>query len=93
MFKVKFTNNGEEAEATDGQELKDLTKENGWPIAYGCEDGVCGTCIVDVKEGKDSLSEMEDKEKQTMSIMGMDDGEHRLACQCQVKGDCEIEGM
>jgi ferredoxin len=93
MPKVKFVNNGDEAEVEAGAQLKDITKEWGWPIAYGCEDGMCGTCIVHVKEGKDSLGPIEGKEEQTLSVMGMDDGEHRLACQCKISGDCTIEGM
>ncbi len=93
MPKVKFTNSDEEVEVDEGTALKDVTKDNGWPIAYGCEDGVCGTCIVEVKEGKENLNETEDMERQTLEIMGMEGGCHRLACQCKVKGDISIEGM
>ncbi|NIA01979.1 MAG: 2Fe-2S iron-sulfur cluster binding domain-containing protein [Nitrospirae bacterium] len=93
MLKVKFKNTGEEAEVEEGAELKDVTKEKGWPIAYGCEDGMCGTCIIKTAPEGGGLSPMEEKEKNTLSVMGMGDGEHRLACQCKVKGDCEIEGM
>lgn len=92
MPKVKFKNTGDEAEVEEGTELKDVTKEKGWPIAYGCEDGVCGTCIIKTVAGAENLSPKEDKEKNTLGVMGMDDDEHRLACQCKVKGDCEIEG-
>ncbi len=93
MPKVKYTNNGDEAEVETGTNLKDVTKDEGWPIAYGCEDGMCGTCIVNVKEGKENLNPINEKEEQTLDVMGMNDGEHRLACQCKVKGDCEIEGL
>ena len=93
MLKVKFKNTGEEVEAEEDAELKDVTKEKGWPIAYGCEDGMCGTCIIKTAPEGGGLSPMEEKEKNTLSVMGMGDGEHRLACQCKVKGDCEIEGM
>ena len=93
MPKVTFANSGDSGEAEDGAPLKDVTKDHGWPIAYGCEDGVCGTCIISVPEGKENLSEQSDQEKQTLEIMGLDDGEHRLCCQCKVKGDVTIEGM
>ncbi len=93
MAKIKFKNTGDEAETEEGAELKDVTKEKGWPIAYGCEDGMCGTCIIKTAMGKENLSPIDEKEKQTLDVMGMDDGEHRLACQCKVKGDVEIEGM
>jgi ferredoxin len=93
MFKVIFSNNGEEVQAEEGAELKDITREKGWPIAYGCEDGACGTCIVEVEEGAENLGEMSDMEKQTLEVMMMNDGQHRLACQCKVKGDVKIKGL
>lgn len=93
MPKVKFKNTGEEVEVEKGTELKDATKEKGWPITYGCEDGMCGTCVIKTAPGETNLSPMEEKEKNTLRVMGMDDGEHRLACQCKINGDCEIEGM
>jgi ferredoxin len=93
MPKIKFQNTGDEAEVAEGANLKDTTKEKGWPIVYGCEDGMCGTCIIKVTEGKENISPIEEKEKNTLNVMGMDDGEHRLACQCKIKGDVTIEGM
>jgi len=96
MPKVTFKDSGgkeEVAEAAEGAELREVIKTAGWPVAFACEDGVCGTCLTHVSKGMDNLSEMEEREGQTLDIMGMKDGEHRLACQCKVKGDCTIEGM
>jgi len=93
MPKVTFTNTGEEVEAAEGTPLKDVVRENGWPVAFGCEDGVCGTCIVETEDGKENLSEMEDTESQTLDMMCMKDGNYRLACQCKLKGDIKIKGM
>jgi ferredoxin len=88
MPKVKFHNNGEETEVEAGSLLHE-----GWPIAYGCEDGVCGTCIIRIDKGKTALGPIEAKEEQTLDMMGMNDGDHRLSCQCHVNGDVEIEGF
>jgi len=93
MLKVKFKNTGEEEKIELGAELKDVTKDAGWPIAYGCEDGVCGTCIVKVVDGEENLNPMEETEKQTLGIMGLEEGGYRLACQCKCNGNCTIEGM
>ena len=93
MPKVKLHSTGEEVEVSAGTSLKDVTKEHSWPMAYGCEDGMCGTCIVKIVEGMENLSPIEEKEKQTLSVMGMDDGTHRLCCQCIVNGDITIAGM
>lgn len=80
-------------EVDSGAELADVSRDNGWPIAFGCENGLCGTCIVHVSEGKENLNAPEEVEQQTLQMMCMDDGEHRLACRCKVQGDVEIEGM
>ncbi len=93
MPKVTFKNTGDEVEVADDASLKEVSKIQGWPIAYGCEDGVCGTCIVKAESGKENLGEMGETEAQTLDMMCMKDGDHRLACQCKVKGDVTIEGM
>lgn len=93
MPKITFKNTNQQAIITAGGAIKDATKDQGWPIAYGCEDGVCGTCIVKVAEGKENISPMEEQEAQTLEMMCMNDGEHRLCCQCKANGDVAIEGM
>ena len=93
MPKIIFSNNKQEAEAKKGSDLKETTKAKGWPIAYGCEDGVCGTCIVEIEEGAENLNPMDEQEKQTLDIMSMNDGKHRLACKCKVNGDLKIKAI
>ena len=93
MSKVTFSNTGAEGELEDGESLKEVIKTAGWPIAFGCEDGVCGTCIVNVEEGAENLSPMGEVEDQTLDMMMMKDGKHRLACQCKANGDVKIKGM
>ena len=70
MPKVKFKNTGEEVEVAEGAELKDVTKEKGWPIAYGCEDGMCGTCIIKTAPNG-SLSPMEVATEISKSLLGL----------------------
>lgn len=89
MPKVTYKNAS--ASCEKGQVLREITQKNDWDIPYACENGICGTCIVKVVKGAENLSEMEEQEKMTLSALGVDDGEHRLACQCQVNGDANIE--
>ncbi len=91
MAKVKYTNTGEEVEVENGTSLQKVTQDKGWHIPFGCEDGLCGTCVVKVTEGKDNLSKVEEKEEMTLTAMGVFDGDHRLACQCKIDGDITIE--
>ncbi len=86
--KVTMKNVEESVEVDKGARLMEVTKEEGWPIAYGCEDGMCGTCII---KGDGGLSEMDEKEKISLDVMGLGDEDYRLACQCFVEGDTTIE--
>ncbi len=91
MPKVIFTNSGQTSDADEGKPLREVTQKNGWPIPYGCENGICGTCLIKVTEGAENLNDPTEHEAQTLKAMGKADGVHRLACQCQVNGDITIE--
>lgn len=87
----KVTFNGETVEVEEGADLKEVARENGWPIMFACEDGVCGTCIVNTTAGMENLSKVEEVEEETLNAMGMDREKQRLACQCKVNGDVTLE--
>ncbi|MCR4284793.1 MAG: (2Fe-2S)-binding protein [archaeon] len=73
-------------ELADGSEIKDAAETLGIP--FSCKDGVCGTCLIKVKEGKENLSAPNNKEKE----FGLTDKSERLACQCKIKsGNVKIE--
>jgi len=90
MPNVTFQNTGQTASIDEEGALRDTVHAEGWPIPFGCENGICGTCLITISSGKENLSEIEEMEQQTLEAMGMDDDEHRLACQCKVKGDVTI---
>ena len=86
MPNVKFIEDDIEVEVPEGTELREVCQQNDMTLPFGCENGVCGTCLVSIKEGEDNLTEKTSQEKETLEIlMGYED--QRLACQCQVKGD------
>lgn len=91
MPNVTFQSTGQSAQTDDSGSLRDVTQTNGWPIPYGCENGICGTCLITISSGKENLSPIEETEQQTLEAMGQMDGEHRLACQCRVSGDIVID--
>mgnify|MGYP001617027258 CR=1 FL=1 len=91
MPKVTFQNTGQNANAGEDVPLKDVVRDEGWPIMFACEDGVCGTCLIRTTAGMENLSPMDEKERETLQAMGMDPSTQRLACQCKVKGDVTIE--
>ncbi len=75
-------NQDTEAVLVDGSPIKPFCEENGVPFA--CEEGICGTCIVEVKEGNENLSPMTQEE---IDFLGEQEKE-RLACQCKIMKGC-----
>jgi len=86
MPKLKVNN--KEFNLKEGEAVKKYCEEAG--VIFGCEDGQCGTCMIQVKAGKENLSEINQNE---MDLGIEADGEFRLACQCKIeKGNVECEG-
>lgn len=78
MAKIVF-NNDENVEIPDGSPIKEVCEEFGVPFA--CEEGVCGTCVIEVDEGMENLSSFTQEEEDFLGEMGCE----RLACQCKIK--------
>jgi ferredoxin len=78
MAKLIF-NKDEEIPLEDGSPIKEACEEVGVPFA--CEEGVCGTCVIEVEEGMENLSDFTQEEEDFLGEMGCE----RLACQCKIK--------
>ena len=74
---AKFTIDNTEHELADGTLLAEICEKSGVP--FSCNSGVCGTCQIEVLEGAENLSELNQEE----SDLAMDRN-HRLACQCKI---------
>lgn len=77
MATLKFGK--ESVELADDSPVMGVCEENGVPFA--CTEGVCGTCVIEVEEGMDNLSEYTQEEEDFLG----DKGCERLACQCRIK--------
>ena len=75
---AKIIIEGNEREVPDGFPIIPQCEQLG--VTFGCQDGICGTCIVVVEEGMENLSE----KNQAEIDMGLE-ANQRLACQCKVK--------
>lgn len=80
MAKLIFDHNGEEAELSDDSPIAEVCEEAGVPFA--CTEGVCGTCVIVIKEGKENLSPPTKEEE---DFLGEGTCDERLACQCKIK--------
>lgn len=78
MAKLTNIENGKSMELDDDEWIRDAAEEVGVP--FGCEEGICGTCMIDIFEGAENFSELTEPEEDLMR-----DREHRLACQCKIK--------
>lgn len=110
MVKVIFIGFDKEKDglyhAPIGEPIVRLAKENDIDLNFKCQDGECGTCLIQYQNIADQepTSYMEDKELDKLVELGVitqQDAEHcqqftvspkiRLACQTLVKGDVIIK--
>lgn len=105
MPRVTFVNEKKDIEVAQGANLRKEARAQGIEIHGTVEsylncrgNGLCGTCRVLVKEGKENLNPKTGMEKfhfathpvSMLASIGHED-EMRLSCQVQVNGDCKIE--
>ena len=69
----------EEFELEENAPIAECCEKAGVPFA--CTEGVCGTCVVVVKEGMENLSSFTQEEEDFLGELD----EERLACQCKIK--------
>lgn len=79
MPKLIIEDTSEEFDLPENSSISEACEQAGVPFA--CTEGVCGTCVVEVTEGMENLSEFNDAEA---DFLGELDNE-RLACQCKIK--------
>jgi ferredoxin len=68
-----------------GTRLIEGSEQAGASLLYGCREGECGTCLVHIVSGAESLSEPSVLEDQILKQIAAPRN-HRLACQAQVLG-------
>ncbi|MEO5930575.1 MAG: 2Fe-2S iron-sulfur cluster-binding protein [Candidatus Kapaibacterium sp.] len=92
LYKVTFLPLNITVEALEGENFLDLAMQNGIDLQHNC-GGVCAcsTCHVIVREGLDTLSEMEDDEGDQLDEAEGHTFMSRLGCQAKIHGDCVVE--
>src|SRR3989338_3571308 len=53
--------NKRSVEVKDGEPMKEYARELG--VAFGCENGVCGTCQIDIVSGAENLNAINEAEE------------------------------
>lgn len=73
-----------------GTRIIELSEKVGSGIIYGCREADCGTCLMEVTEGWNNLSEPSVLEQKVLSE-NMAGRHTRCACQAQVIGDVTVK--
>lgn len=68
-----------------GETFQSIAEKAGSGVVFGCRDGECGTCIVEIQQGMEYLSEKNEKEKKVLSGFPDVHENARLACQLHVE--------
>jgi len=83
LIYIDFDNTTKEAEIKEMNKEDLIEKAENLDIPFGCTDGRCASCRVEVLEGKENLTPLNYKEKD----LGFTENEpYRLLCQCKLTG-------
>jgi ferredoxin len=83
MSVIKDFKTKKEIDVPKGKPIREACEKLGIP--FGCQGGICGSCMIEVVDGEENLSELTEEEENLAR-----DKKHRLACQCEIDGDITI---
>ena len=89
MATVIFANEDRSIDVPDGSRLQDAIDKAEADIPFGCREGDCATCIIEVVSGMEALGSPNENEECTLMEDELAAGV-RLACQCNVSGTVTI---
>ncbi len=82
--RVEIVNDFLAINVKQGDTIQDIVEKAGSGLPFGCRDGECGTCIVEVESGMEYLSPVTDKEKKVLQNLGLTTEKTRLSCQMKI---------
>jgi ferredoxin len=69
----------------NGGDLRDACDEAAAPVPFSCRSTSCGTCRVEIVEGRALLDEPGPDERKVLAAFDDEPGPRRLACTAKVK--------
>ncbi|MFA4815452.1 MAG: 2Fe-2S iron-sulfur cluster-binding protein [Candidatus Gracilibacteria bacterium] len=90
MPKITNKTTGVSAECAAGASFREVAQNSDLNVPFGCESGICSTCLIHIKTGAENLSPKTEQEEFTLDARGAEPNV-RLGCQCKVNGDVEFE--
>lgn len=80
MAVIHFVDEKKDVAVDEDSPIKETCRENG--IVFGCEEGICGTCLCTISEGCENLQPPNDVE---IEFFGEAQLEQRLTCQARIR--------
>lgn len=68
-----------------GETFQKIAEKAGSGMVFGCRDGECGTCIVEIVQGMEHLNAKTPKEAEVLKKFPGASSQARLACQIHVE--------
>lgn len=91
MPKIRFARKYPDLEVDSGTLLMEALLKAGLPVASSCHgDGICGKCRIQILEGAENLSKIQDVEQLVRDRLSVPK-EYRISCQTRVLGDIRID--
>lgn len=90
-FCIEFPSTSHEAVSLpNGANLaEELTVVNS-PVLFGCRTGICGTCLVQIQSGQDSLTPPDEAEREALEVYAPGIENARLACQIALTSNISL---
>ena len=83
--RVEIVNDFLAINVKQGVTIQDIVEAAGSGLPFGCRDGECGTCVVEVLSGMEFLSDKTEKEKKVLSVVEATNSNPNLRLSCQMK--------
>ncbi|MEY4504233.1 MAG: hypothetical protein RL154_526 [Pseudomonadota bacterium] len=68
-----------------GNTFQDIVEKAGSGLPFGCRDGECGTCVVEVLSGMEFLNAKNAKEEKVLATVEAIDLKPNMCLACQLK--------
>ena len=88
--KITFEDIHQTVNVPAGTRIIEISEKIGAGVIYGCREVDCGTCMMEVTEGWNNLTEPSVLEEKVLRE-NMAGRHNRLACQAQILGDCKVK--
>jgi ferredoxin len=87
MTRVEIINDFLAINVKPGTTIQDVVEAAGSALPFGCRNGECGTCVVEIVQGMEFLSEINAKEIKVIKEVcaGLNTQNLRLSCQMKIE--------